>query len=62
MITRTLVLGRFAHLEEQNIRTNVHRFVNALTEEPADIKSTGGNWGSWDETRDFVLNYNKEYL
>jgi PAS domain S-box-containing protein len=61
-ITSNIVLGSFAKLEEQNIRINVKRVQNALQGELTELDSTAGDWAPWNETRDFVLDGNKEYI
>ncbi len=61
-LTSTIVLDSFNKLEEKSVRTNVHRVLNALSQELVTIRSTGGDWAPWDDTRDFVLNGNRKYI
>lgn len=61
-ITSNIVLGSFAKLEEQNVRVNIKRVLNAFQDELAGLDSTAGDWAPWNETRDFVLDGNKKYI
>ena len=61
-ITSKIVLGSFVKLEEQNVRTNIKRVHNALQDKLAELGATAGDWAPWNETRDFVLDGNKEYI
>jgi two-component system, NtrC family, sensor kinase len=62
IVTTTIILGSFMRLEEQNITTNLNRVLNTLGQDLVGLESTGGDWAGWNETRDFVLNQNKEYI
>jgi two-component system NtrC family sensor kinase len=61
-ITTSIILGGFERLEEQNIKTNLNRVLNTLKQDLAVLESTGGDWGAWDETRDFMRDLNEEYI
>jgi sensor domain CHASE-containing protein len=61
-VTRSIVLGSFNKLEEKIVRTNVSRVLSSLNDELNTIRSIGGDWAPWDETRDFVLNGNRKYI
>ena len=61
-VSHVIVLGSFARLEEQNVKTNVKRTTDALAEEIKGIGSIGGDWAAWNETRDFVLGKNESYI
>ncbi len=60
--TSTIVLGSFNELEKQSVQTNVTQALNALEEELSTIRSIGGDWGPWDDTRDFLLGVNEKYI
>jgi PAS domain S-box-containing protein len=60
--TRTVMLRSFARLEEDQVRTNVKRVEDALSEELAGLDATGGDWGAWNDTRDFILGRNEEFI
>jgi two-component system, NtrC family, sensor kinase len=60
-ITTRIILGSFAQLEEKDIRTNLKRAMNVLEKDLAGLKAIGGDWGAWDETRDFLKDLNITY-
>jgi diguanylate cyclase (GGDEF)-like protein len=62
LISRTIVLGGFAHLEEEDVRENVTRFQEALSEEVTQIDRTAGDWAPWDDTYTFIEDGNQEYI
>lgn len=62
VVTTTIILGSFKQLEEQNLTTNLHRVLNTLEQDLAGLESTGGDWAAWNETRDFAINHNKDYI
>ena len=62
LISRTIVLGGFAHLEEEDVRENVTRFQEALSEEVTQIDRTAGDWAPWDDTYAFIEDGNQEYI
>ena len=61
-VSHVIVLGSFAKLEEQDVKTNIKRTTDALAEELKGIGSIGGDWAAWNETRDFVLGKNESYI
>jgi len=61
MINR-IILDSFERLEIQKVKTNVTRVQHAFREELNSLNVTGGDWGGWDETRDFVLGQNASYI
>ncbi len=62
IVTTTVIMGSFLQLEEQNITTNLNRVLNTLEQDLAGLHSTGGDWAAWNETRDFAINHNKDYI
>ncbi len=61
-VTRTIVIGSFINLEDQDVRTNVKRAMSALEETISGINSVCGDWAPWNDTRDFVLYGNKQFV
>lgn len=61
-ITSRIIFGSFLDLEEQNTETNVRRALDALAKDIEGLESTGADWAAWNETRDFVMNGNREYI
>ena len=60
--TNKIVLESFVKLEEQFVRVNVKRVINAINDDLSNLESTGGDWAAWNLTRDFVLNGNEQYI
>jgi two-component system, NtrC family, sensor kinase len=60
-ITTKVVLGSFAQLEEKDIQINLKRVLNVLDKDMSGLKAIGGDWGAWDETKDFLKDLNKKY-
>jgi len=44
----------FARLEVTEVREHVARVVNAIDAELASMEGTAGDWGSWDDTYEYV--------
>jgi sensor domain CHASE-containing protein len=49
-IARLLVIDRFAQLEEREVRLNVQRAANALSEDLAGLSRTIEDYAAWDQT------------
>jgi two-component system, NtrC family, sensor kinase len=60
-VTNKVVLGSFAQLEEKDIQTNLKRALNVLDKDMSGLKAIGGDWGAWDETKDFLKDLNEKY-
>jgi two-component system, NtrC family, sensor kinase len=60
-IATNIILGSFAQLEEKNIKTDLKRAQNVLNKDMEGLKAIGGDWGAWDETRDFLKDLNEKY-
>ena len=62
VVSRILVLGKFADLEEQNVRTNIGRVLSSLDDKLATLESKAADYAAWDDTYNFVDDGNKEYI
>jgi two-component system, NtrC family, sensor kinase len=60
-ITTNIIMGSFAQLEEKDIKTDLKRVQNVLNKDMEGLKAIGGDWGAWDETRDFLKDMNAKY-
>jgi two-component system sensor kinase FixL len=60
-ISHTMVLNSFAELEKQEIHTDVERAQRRIEEELENLVSICGDWGPWDDTRDFMLGQAPDY-
>ncbi|MBN1850319.1 MAG: HAMP domain-containing protein [Deltaproteobacteria bacterium] len=61
-VTSKIILGSFIRLEEENLQVNVNRVLDALQNNLVELESTGGDWGPWNDTRDFIQNKNEDYI
>lgn len=58
-----ITLGQgFAQLEEQQVRRNVDRVRNAISDDLASISSQAGDWATWDDTYAFIEDGNQDYI
>jgi len=58
----TIVMGGFAHVEDQNTRKNVQRVLDAYADEVAKLNITAGDWATWDATYAFIEDGNQAYV
>ncbi len=61
-ISSTIVMGGFSRVEDDNVRQNVGRAVDALSDDIAELNRTTNNWATWDETYAFVEDNNSNYI
>ncbi len=61
-ISRVLLLGSFTRLETRDVRQNVKRVINILSDEKSDIQSIAYDWAVWDDTYAFVQDRNEDYI
>ncbi len=60
--SQTVLLRSFEQLEEQNTREDVQRFLNALSDQLAQLSSTAADYAVWDDTFAFVRDGSKDYV
>ena len=60
--SRHIILTNFIDLEKQVVEQNLERGQNALDNEIAKIDSFAHDWGAWDDTYEFVVDKNEEYI
>jgi len=51
---RPTLSGTFARLEVDEVRAHVARVINAIDADVANMEATAGDWGSWDDTYEFI--------
>ncbi len=61
-VSSTLLLNAFDNLERESITTDVKRVLDGLKEEEASLNVIGGDWGGWNDTRDFILGENSTFV
>jgi sensor domain CHASE-containing protein len=57
-----LMTSNLSELEEEDVSREVDGILFAFHEELSALNRIGGDWASWNETRDFVLDGNEEYV
>jgi PAS domain S-box-containing protein len=60
--SRLILLASFARLEEQYVRENVGRALNALSDDVSALDTTVGDWAPWDDTYTFMQDGNGAYV
>ena len=61
-VSTSILLQGFAHVEENAMRVNVKRTVNALHESLDELVSKSSDWGMWDDTCQFVSDHNEAFV
>jgi PAS domain S-box-containing protein len=62
VLSQTVLLDKFADLEERRTTTNVERVVSALSEKVAFLDGFTNDWAAWDDTYAFVEDANEGYI
>ncbi len=62
LVSRVILLGSFAELEEQYARRDVERVLSALSDELAALDTMVFDWAAWDDTYTFIEDANEEYI
>jgi PAS domain S-box-containing protein len=60
--TRILLLGSFAHLEEEATRQDVQRALSAISQQLDELDTTVYDWAAWDDTYEFMADHNAGYV
>lgn len=61
-ISKGILLGGYAKLEQQNILQNGEQAVRMIDDELAQIRSVVGDWAPWDDTYHFLRDGNREFI
>jgi PAS domain S-box-containing protein len=62
LILRSLFLGGFLALEEQEARREVERARSMIADDLARMSAVTGDWAGWDDTYAFIEDANPEYI
>ena len=54
VVIRPTLFGTFARLEVDEVRGHVARVLNAIAADVDTLESTANDWGSWDDTYEFI--------
>jgi diguanylate cyclase (GGDEF)-like protein/PAS domain S-box-containing protein len=57
----SVLRGGFARLEEQSLRRDVQRLLNALSYDSSELDRAASDWAHWDDTYRFIQDTNPEY-
>jgi signal transduction histidine kinase len=58
----SLLLNSFEKLEVASVNQNVVRFLSALSDDLSDLNGKADGYAAWNETYDFIVNPNSEYV
>jgi diguanylate cyclase (GGDEF)-like protein/PAS domain S-box-containing protein len=61
-ISKEILLGGYEKLEKENILQNADQAVRMIDDELLQIRSVVGDWAPWDESYQFMLDKNEEYI
>ena len=62
IVSRIILLGSFAELEQQNTSRNVERILSTLSDNIDNLSSQVGDWAGWDETYEYINNADDDYI
>jgi len=60
--SKIIILGGFTRLEAENVRQDMNRVLDALSNELVNLESAVLDWSNWDESCAFVADGNAEYV
>ncbi|MDO8682181.1 MAG: EAL domain-containing protein [Armatimonadota bacterium] len=58
----TITLRRFAALEDENVRQNVRRAADAMSDSADKMAVMAGDYAHWDDTYNFIKDHNERYV
>lgn len=61
IFSRMIFLDSFVRLEEDSVRRNIDRAINALQDDIAVIHTTDRDWAHWTDTYNFIHDLNDNY-
>lgn len=62
VVSEWIMLDSYVRLEEQDMRQNIQRVMDALESDVQTMDSISGDWSSWDDTYVFVQDANRQYV
>ncbi len=57
-----VLLGEFRKIEESTVRGHVSRVLHAFENNEQQLANKVGDWAAWDDTYEFIVNGNKNYI
>jgi PAS domain S-box-containing protein len=61
-IVKAIVMNNYNTLERAQVKLNIERLKNTLTEEQNKLDNITSDYAQWDDTYEFAVNPNPEYL
>ena len=61
-ISRNILLGSYAELEEQSTHRDIERVLASYSYELANLETTTADWSAWDDTYTFIADRNEDYI
>ncbi len=61
-VSMFLYLDQLGRLEHQQVSKDVTEVIGAISNEQDDLSSTLHDWSYWDETYQFALDQNQDYI
>jgi len=58
----SLLANSFEKLEATSVQENVDRFLSSLSNDVSDLRSKTNDYAAWDETYNFIINPNNQYV
>jgi sensor domain CHASE-containing protein/nitrogen-specific signal transduction histidine kinase len=58
----SLLANSFEKLEATSVQENVGRFLSSLSNDVSDLRSKTNDYAAWDETYNFMVNPNNQYI
>jgi signal transduction histidine kinase len=57
-----ILVSSFVNLEERDMKKDIHRVTDRIFDDIYNLSSRNRDYGSWDETYEYMLDKNKEFI
>lgn len=61
-VSTFIIVEGFTKVEKKNVEKNVHRALEAVSDDITQLKTVNRDWAWWDDTYEFIVNANPEYI
>ncbi len=62
LISYNFIMNEFYKIEEEKAGDNIERALNLLARDIAGLSQSNKDWGQWDDTYNFMIDKNSEYI
>ncbi len=62
IISQLIIMRSFSRLETREMSQHVDRVTRALQKEMESLNITNNDWSAWDDTYEFIVDHNEEYI